>query len=54
VGVSFFNWFFESDTIIQAFTTHMARIYLTVDMKNKVKLKTNTFINIGSTDILHR
>jgi hypothetical protein len=40
--------------IIQAFTTHMASMYLKVDMNNKAELKTNTSSSTGSADILNK
>jgi len=42
-----------SPPIIQAFTTHMASMYLQVDMNNKAELKTNIISSTGSADILH-
>jgi hypothetical protein len=43
-----------SPPIIQALTTHMASMYLRVDMNNKAELKTNTISSTGSADILQR
>lgn len=43
-----------SPPTIQAFTTHMASMYLRVDMNNKAELKTNIISSTGSADILHR
>jgi len=43
-----------SPPIIQAFTTHMASMYLRVDMNNKAGPKTNTISSTASADFLHR